>query len=70
LGHAPAAALTGFAETAVGAAAAGLGWSLHPAARMSNRNAANPIAELLCLRIMFIVFSSISETNVGRARTQ
>jgi hypothetical protein len=51
-GHAPPAALGGAAETAVGAAATRLGWSLHPVAEMISSVAANPIVRLLYLRMM------------------
>ncbi len=77
LGHAPGAALGGASEIAVGGVTVGLGvelWSgsLHPAVKMSSRNAANPIVcvPYLCMAVILFLspsvprlFASISQTN-------
>jgi hypothetical protein len=81
LGHAPAAALGGAAETTVGGVLCLLDepWSLHPVAliiRMISRIATNPIVKLLYLRMTVTlllllsftvagIFRLCSETNLG-----
>ena len=57
LGQTPTAPLSGTTDTTVGGAKSGLAPGLqHPGLKMSNKNAADQIMGLLCLRMTLIVF--------------